>query len=500
MRRWPPTAWVRRLERSAAFDQSYVELQFGRRFASRRSAVRHFIRLAVHESPHPLVEGAWIEQQARGWWLAALLRDRSLRSSGPLFSAAGQGTLLDRLDAFLASPQARSVAAADEYLRAHAAETRRQQNVAARAATPQWDHAAERRWLADLGTAAAHPRVSVVMPTLNRADVLGRAIASVVAQDYANWQLVVVDDGSSDGTAAVLADWCARDERISSIVLASREGVSAARNHGLAAADGEYVAFLDSDNEWMPGFLTHTVTALGRTGALGVYTAVELHRDGGVVEYLGTPSTHSSLLEGPNTVDLNALVVRRSAIDAVGGFDTALRRWVDYDLVLRLTAHGTLDYLPVLGVAYDHRASAADRITTTEGDQWRSVVIEKNSLDWHSLPARVEGRVSAIVLVDDGWQQALEAVRAVQADEVVVFDAGSPRHVTAIIGAALLDDPRVRLVRVAMPLARATRANLAFAETTGAQVQVHGAGSFDAAAVVAAGGFDPLAQDLLLRS
>ena len=101
----------------------------------------------------------------------------------------------------------------------------------------------------------AQPIVSIVLPTYNRADVIGRAIASVRAQTLADWELLIVDDGSTDGTPDVVAGL---DDRIH-LLRQDNAGTYVARNNGLARARGRYITFLDSDDEWLPHFLELTV-------------------------------------------------------------------------------------------------------------------------------------------------------------------------------------------------------------------------------------------------
>jgi glycosyltransferase involved in cell wall biosynthesis len=101
---------------------------------------------------------------------------------------------------------------------------------------------------------SSHPRVSIVMPTYNRKDTIGRAIASVQAQHFGDWELVIVDDGSTDGTRDMVE---ALDPRIH-LIVQENKGVGGARNTGLAASRGELIAFLDSDDAWTPHHLQLT--------------------------------------------------------------------------------------------------------------------------------------------------------------------------------------------------------------------------------------------------
>jgi glycosyltransferase involved in cell wall biosynthesis len=94
------------------------------------------------------------------------------------------------------------------------------------------------------------PVISVIIPTYNRAHLVGRAIRSVLAQTFQDWELIVVDDGSSDNTEEVVCSF--QDPRICYISHEVNRGGSAARNTGIKVARGEYVSFLDSDDEWLP--------------------------------------------------------------------------------------------------------------------------------------------------------------------------------------------------------------------------------------------------------
>ena len=102
--------------------------------------------------------------------------------------------------------------------------------------------------------------VSIIMPTYNRAHILPRAIESVLNQSYQNFELIIIDDGSSDDTYRVMKSY--KDQRIRYIRYTENYGQSHARNVGINMAKGEYIAFLDSDNEWIPSHLEARVNLL----------------------------------------------------------------------------------------------------------------------------------------------------------------------------------------------------------------------------------------------
>ena len=122
-------------------------------------------------------------------------------------------------------------------------------------------------------SATAQPvSVSIIMPVFNAAPQLPRAIASVQNQSFPNWELLVIDDGSTDGSAQVAAEKARQDPRITLLSLSANEGAAAARNTGLSAARGRYIAFLDADDEWLPEKLDRQLTFMRETGATLSYT------------------------------------------------------------------------------------------------------------------------------------------------------------------------------------------------------------------------------------
>lgn len=115
--------------------------------------------------------------------------------------------------------------------------------------------------------------VSIIMPAYNAASYIEKAIASVQAQTYTDWELIVVDDCSTDATAEIAGVFARQDERIRLIRNERNRGVAAARNAGLAASSGCYVAFLDSDDSWYPKKLETQISYLQQTGADLCYTS-----------------------------------------------------------------------------------------------------------------------------------------------------------------------------------------------------------------------------------
>lgn len=196
------------------------------------------------------------------------------------------------------------------------------------------------------------PRVSVVIPTYNGERTVHTAVASVYAQTLADWELIVVDDGSTDRTASVTTQ-CARDERLR-LVQKPNGGLSSARNYGLEHARGEFVAFLDCDDALMPNYLEALLARLRQAPAAGfAYTDAWVFDDRTrrvrsvtAMEMAGPPTPPPS---DPNVFLIDhlernfvfvATTVRRELFNVVGGFREDLTSLEDYEMWLRLSANG----------------------------------------------------------------------------------------------------------------------------------------------------------------
>lgn len=188
----------------------------------------------------------------------------------------------------------------------------------------------------------ATPLFSVVVPTYNRAALLPRALDSIRRQTFRDLELLVVDDGSTDGTADLLR---ARYPEVQVIRLATNGGIPVARNTALAAARGRLVAFLDADDEWHANYLEHHRGVHARhTDLLFSFTdyiSRGEHYTGPVsqVERVsGVPDLIGHMLVRPFIHTMSCVVVpRQEAIDC-GGFDMGLKRFSDIDFYLRLMA------------------------------------------------------------------------------------------------------------------------------------------------------------------
>ncbi len=209
------------------------------------------------------------------------------------------------------------------------------------------------------------PRVSVILPAYNAAGTVGRAVDSVLGQTFRDFELVVVDDGSTDSTSEVVLS--RRDDRVRCVKTANG-GVAHARNHGLKASSGEFVAFLDADDAWLATKLERQLDTMIPRPSVGLcFTSAELV-DGefqkigedlavSFTDYSEAFLTVGNIVPGGGS----SAVVRRSALDTVGLFDPVLSQCADWDLWLRLSVE--TDLAPI-GEALVHYTKSTDTMSS----------------------------------------------------------------------------------------------------------------------------------------
>lgn len=237
------------------------------------------------------------------------------------------------------------------------------------------------------------PLVSVVLPTYERADVLRGAIGSVLGQTFTDFELFVVDDGSTDGTAAVVESF--DDSRVRYFHQPNR-GVSAARNHALRKARGRYVAFIDSDDVWRADKLQRQIEALhGLPETVGLlYGGVrDLERDGSTVLHV---PTHRGDLEcelGVRNVihGTSGVLMRRAVIATVGFFDEEIPAAEDWDYWFRAARFTSVDYIEEPMIEYDNtERNRRKTLDVSANLDARDVFLSRHRLRLRAIGCEVE--------------------------------------------------------------------------------------------------------------
>lgn len=254
-------------------------------------------------------------------------------------------------------------------------------------------------------TTLESPRVSVIIPTYNRADMLGAAIRSVLDQTYTSYEIIVADDGSTDDTRTQVAS-LAGPIRYLRLQHTGRPAV--ARNRGIAAAQGDLIAFLDDDDLWIPSKLERQIDLLDTDPAVGfVYSDVRFLQPDGTLSnpvLLPRQKQAESLFDHLLTdcfIYPSTVVVRRSALAETGSFDESLAIGEDYDLWLRLARQVRAGYSsqPLAHIrrsgtgistqrevlSYLNAIRALRRVLATASLSWRQQLRGRTALArWHT--------------------------------------------------------------------------------------------------------------------
>jgi glycosyltransferase involved in cell wall biosynthesis len=232
------------------------------------------------------------------------------------------------------------------------------------------------------------PRVSVVIPTYNRGELLRETIDSVLAQTYHDFEIIVVDDGSTDNTAQLLTRY---QDDVRLVYRAHKNcGVAATRNHGIRLARGEFLAFLDSDDRWLPqklerqlqfadahpeyGLIATEISSFNKRGAVKAQNKTATYRikNGHVVEHL---------LFG-NWIQTSTVLARRECVQAVGGFDEEVGQFgEDWLTWMRIAARSAIYFMPEPLVEYRiHEESLTSHLPEAQYESLMKILAKLDAL------------------------------------------------------------------------------------------------------------------------
>nr|QNO41819.1 undecaprenyl-phosphate 4-deoxy-4-formamido-L-arabinose transferase [Methanosarcinales archaeon ANME-2c ERB4]QNO42775.1 undecaprenyl-phosphate 4-deoxy-4-formamido-L-arabinose transferase [Methanosarcinales archaeon ANME-2c ERB4] len=206
-----------------------------------------------------------------------------------------------------------------------------------------------------------NPTVSVVIPTCNRAHLIGRAIQSVLNQSYQDFEIIVVDDGSTDDTEGEIKEFQKRDKRVRYIRHENNKGGSAARNTGIKSAEGDYIALLDDDDEWLPEKIEKQVikfqNSVDKVGVIYSGFFYVSDKTGEVIsESVPTlqGNVYANLLSGCILGSPTPLI-RKTCFQKAGLYDDTLPSAQDWDMWIRLSKHYEFDFIPdIMAKHYIH--------------------------------------------------------------------------------------------------------------------------------------------------
>lgn len=244
------------------------------------------------------------------------------------------------------------------------------------------------------------PTVSVIVPTYNRAHSLPRTVESVLSQTLEDFELIIVDDASADNTAEVVASY--DDDRIRFFEHEENQGASAARNTGIEHAEGEYMAFLDSDDVWLPTKLEKQVLTLEMRSDdwVAAYCKAEtVHPDGQnpVMKWATQLISRRNKTEGAeggkeligpllsdslHTSAGSTLLVTSEVVQKINGFDESFDRFQDPEFLIRVLEHGKLACVnETLLLRYETGSPPADSVAKADAHYLRTFADEVERLE-----------------------------------------------------------------------------------------------------------------------
>jgi len=225
------------------------------------------------------------------------------------------------------------------------------------------------------------PNFSIIIPTYNREKMVIRAIESVLNQSYKNIEIIVIDDCSTDNTKEIINGLFCKDKRIKYIRTKKNLGGAGARNFGVKESSGEFIAFLDSDDEALPHWLKisfYIIKKLPETWGCLYPRHLEKNELTGISYHSITPlkkgNIYKSLLEGKAMhIGASGVIVKKEVFKSICGFDETLRGFNDIDLFYRIAKNNTFHYINSPQIIMHHHRQ--DRLTNWNKERWKSYKI-----------------------------------------------------------------------------------------------------------------------------
>lgn len=253
------------------------------------------------------------------------------------------------------------------------------------------------------------PAVTICIPAFKARAFIGETLASIRAQTFADWEAIIIEDGSDDGTEAIVRDFAKTvTQHVHFERHPANRGLPATRNTAIARARGQWIALIDSDDLWTPHHLEHAVAAARSSGAELIHTGVVLFdSDSGRDLELRMPSPATtaalpvSLFRGEYIIQPSSTLIQRDILTRVGGFDPNCRYVEDRELWIRLVRAGArIRYVDTLSCRYRQHGAAMTRNAPAMA-VGVAEVFERN-VDWAEIPADLRRERVASAWLDAG--------------------------------------------------------------------------------------------------
>lgn len=233
------------------------------------------------------------------------------------------------------------------------------------------------------------PLVSVIIPAYNRAGKISAALQSVQAQTYSNWEAIVVDDCSTDDTCAVVSRMAQSDPRIRLLKHSQNRKAQAARNTGIRSAKGEWIAFLDSDDEYLPDSIQGRLTVAEKEKAQVIHSECYILKPGEEKQlYKLRPlsgNIYKAVLEKEGPV-FPALLVKKEALEQIGLLDENIKAYQEWDTAIRLAKNNRFAFCPKPTFIYDYRCDdSMSRDSVLNGNGYKQIFHKHYWEIWRNL-------------------------------------------------------------------------------------------------------------------
>ena len=255
------------------------------------------------------------------------------------------------------------------------------------------------------------PLISVIMPVFNRKEVVMNAINSVLSQSYENFELIIVDDASTDGTTELLKK--ISHEKVNILYNAENKDASGARNIALNEVNGDYIAYLDSDNLFDKDYLKASVGAFIEFPDAGaIYSAQKRYNfyDSKLSQVL-FGHLNKSLLFNQNYIDINCFVHKKEVLEKVSGFDEDLAIGEDWDLILKINKYYKIYSIPFLLSKYYLKVADNRKLETTPAN--REKVYENNHQNFSDEQNKLNKDVDIIIPIYDNDINLEECINSI---------------------------------------------------------------------------------------